>query len=88
MPDHNHRRNRGQHPRATSILRIEDVKKAIRTNLNKIKNCNVLDENENEVWILDLVSTELGCDSSQPGGDLSEQIPDFLTARCAYRKIS
>ena len=85
--DHNHRRNRGQHPRATSILRIEDVKKAIRTNLNKIKNCNVLDENENEVWILDLVSTELGCDNSQPCGDLSEQIPDFLTARCAKEDL-
>ena len=67
--------------------RIEDVKKAIRTNLNKIKNCNVLDENENEVWILDLVSTELGCDCPQPGEDLSERIPAFLTARCV-RKIS
>ena len=67
--------------------RIEDVKKAIRTNLNKIKNCNVLDENENEVWILDLVSTELGCDNSQPCGDLSEQIPDFLTARCAKEDL-
>ena len=65
--------------------RIEDVKKAIRTNLNKIKNCDVLDENENEVWILDLVSTELECDRPQPGGDLSEQILDFLTARCAKR---
>ena len=67
--------------------RIEDAKKAIRTNLNKIKNCNVLDENENEVWILDLVSTELGCDNSQLCRDLSEQIPDFLTARCAKEDL-
>jgi Effector-associated domain 8 len=66
---------------------IEDVKKAIRTNLNKIKNCNVLNENENEVWILDLVSTELECDRPQPGGDLSEQITDFLTARCAKEDL-
>ncbi len=63
--------------------RIEDVKKAIRTNLNRIKNNKVLDKYDNEVGILDLVSTELGCDRPQPGGDLSEQIPDFLTARCA-----
>jgi len=67
--------------------RIEDVKKAIRTNLNKIKNCNVLDENENEVWILDLVSTELGCDAAQPGKDLSEQIPDFLIAECTQKDL-
>ena len=34
-----------------------------------------------------LVSTELGCDNSQPCRDLSEQIPDFLTARCAKEDL-
>ena len=63
--------------------RIEDVKREIRTKLNRIKNNKVLDKYDNEVGILDLVSAELGCDRPQPGGDLSEQIPDFLTARCA-----
>jgi hypothetical protein len=62
--------------------RIEDVKKAIRTNLNKIKNCKILDENENEVWTLDLLATELECDAPQPGEDLREHLASFLTTRC------
>ena len=62
--------------------RIENVKRAIRTNLNKIKNCEILDENENEVWTLDLLATELECDAPQPGEDLREHLASFLTTRC------
>jgi Effector-associated domain 8 len=67
--------------------RIEVVKEAIRRNLKEIMNCNVLDEHGNEVWILDLVSTELGCDAAQPGKDLSEQILDFLIAECTQKDL-
>jgi len=66
---------------------IEDVKREIRTKLNGIKNSKVLDKYDNEVGILDLVSKELGCVRPQPGGDLSEQIPDFLTARCTQKDL-
>ncbi len=62
--------------------RIENVKRAIRTNLDKIKNCEILDENENKVWTLDLLATELECDAPQPGEDLREHLACFLTTRC------
>jgi hypothetical protein len=69
-------------PPAAFDPRTEDVKKAIRTKFDKIKDCKVLDENENRVWILNLVSDELGCGTPQPGKDMSEHLAGFLTARC------
>jgi len=63
------------------VPRTEDVKKAIRTNLNKIEVCKVLVENENEVGILDLLSSKLVCPALHPDKCLSEHITDFLTAR-------
>ena len=59
--------------------RTEDVAKAIRSKLDAIKDSKVLDENDQEVGLLHLVSQELGAGAPSSGKDLSgvsRSLPD------------
>ncbi|MFI5457388.1 MAG: hypothetical protein ACHRXM_18240 [Isosphaerales bacterium] len=62
-------------PRAT------EVAKAIRSKLDAIKDGKVRDENGQEVWLLTLISRELGAGGPSSGKDLSEYLATFLTER-------
>ena len=59
--------------------RIEDVAKAIRSKLDALKDSKVLDENDQEVRLLSLVTEELGAGVPSSNKDLSEHIAAFLT---------
>lgn len=61
--------------------RPEDVAKSIRTKLDKLKGCRLLDEEDREVWLLDLVSQELDEGGPSSGRDLSEHLASFLAGR-------
>ena len=61
--------------------RTEDVAKAIRSKLDAIKDSKVLDENDQEVGLLRLVSQELGAGAPSSGKDLSAYLAAFLTER-------
>jgi len=61
--------------------RTEDVAKAIRRKFDAIKDSKVLDENDQEVELLRLVSQELGAGAPSSGKDLSAYLAAFLTGR-------
>ncbi len=58
-----------------------EVTKTIRSKLDAIKDAKVLDENDQEVWLLTLVSQELGAGDSSSGKELSEYLATFLADR-------
>ena len=59
--------------------RTEDVAKVIRSKLDPLKDSKVLDENDQEVRLLSLVSEVLGAGVPSSDDDLSEHLADFLT---------
>jgi Effector-associated domain 1 len=58
-----------------------EVAKTIRSKLDTVKDTKVLDENDQEVWLLTLVSQELDAGGPSSGKDLSEYLATFLTER-------
>jgi hypothetical protein len=61
--------------------RIEEVATAIRAKLNHIKDCELLDKNDQRILALKLVWDELKCGAPATGRTLIEHVATFLTAR-------
>jgi hypothetical protein len=59
--------------------RVTDVAKAIRSKLDAIKASKVLDENDQEVWLLALLGRELVAVGPSSGQDPSDYLAAFLT---------